>query len=62
MKLSRTLVRLLALAIVLSVRAPVVVADDTAPAEESWDALYMGNDKVGYAHTVIRNAREKTKS
>jgi hypothetical protein len=54
----RLALRLLACAVLLIVRAAPSAADDKAPAEEAWEAVFIGSDKVGHNHTITRNLWE----
>jgi hypothetical protein len=51
--MSRGLLRRLVLLLVIGLPA-ASRADDAVKPDESWDAVFMGNDKVGYIHTLIR--------
>ncbi len=56
--MGRSIFRLLTVAIVLTVRGPACLGDTPKPADETWDALYLGTDKIGYNHTVVRKIEE----
>jgi hypothetical protein len=56
----RTLLRLFVFARLVSFTYPTR-ADDRVESTDFWDAVFLGNDKVGYVHTTIRPAREDGK-
>src|SRR5262245_44081206 len=45
--------------LVLALATPCdAIEDDKAKPDESWEAVFIGNDKVGYVHTVIQPTTE----
>jgi len=52
--------RLFLLALMVSAACSVRADDNVQPAD-FWDAVFLGNDKVGYVHTLIRPTREDGK-
>jgi transglutaminase-like putative cysteine protease len=56
----RKSLRLFLLALMVSAGFSVRADDKVQPAD-FWDAVFLGNDKVGYVHTLIRPTREDGK-
>jgi hypothetical protein len=58
--MTRRFLRLVVAVFVISVSLSAS-GDDKVKPDESWAAVFMGNDKVGYVHTVIRPTMEDGK-
>jgi hypothetical protein len=52
---------ILALFIVATWCIAATRADDAAKPDESWNAIFMGEDKVGYVHSITTNEKENNR-
>ena len=57
---ARRVIQFLTLTLFLLIRT--AIADGVTKTEETWDAVFLGNEKVGYVHTLTRPIEENGKT